>query len=568
MKKFLINNWTLVLLLLLISLTVFSLFKPGYIFHHDDLHVMRIFEMRKCFEDLQIPCRWVPDMGWGNGYPLFNYYSAFPYYIGAILSYFLGYVYGAKALFFIVITLGGITMYFLGKELFGKLGGLVAGSLYLFAPYRALDAYIRGAIAESFGLALIPLVFYFFFRLIKKYSKLNFLGAVFSLAAFLLSHNLMSMIFLPFFFLWVGFWLYQYKLKNLKVIFSSFILGVGLSAFFLLPAFFEKSLIMSETLVSGGFQYWIHFVTLYQLFLDRSFGHGASMFGPVDTISFQIGWPHWWLIIVFLLLGIIFLFKKGYRSVFNDSQFQLGFITLLIFLISIFMTHNKSTFIWQNIQILQYTQFPWRFLGLTIFSLSILGGLIISLVSKEALGFASKKLQMSLAFLIIVVTVLFNWTYFFPVDTYKDANDKTKLSGNDWEFQRKASLLDYLPKTAPEPTKAAPANPQVNFGNAKVKNFINKSNKWQFDVFVKEIAEIEIPVFEFPNWVVRVNNQKVNHSYSKDGRITLNLTPGNYKVEGNFTNTQIRTIANLITVISFLILIIYSFYDFKKFSQS
>src|SRR5258708_5359335 len=89
------------LIALLSILIVWPLFLPGYFSHHDDLQVMRIFEMRRCFTDLQIPCRWVPDMGYGNGFPLFNYYSVFPYYIGGLLSYVFGYIISAKILFFI-----------------------------------------------------------------------------------------------------------------------------------------------------------------------------------------------------------------------------------------------------------------------------------------------------------------------------------------------------------------------------------------------------------------------------------------------------------------------------------
>ena len=84
MKKFFLNNWLLFLIVALSGLVIWPLFVPGYFSHHDNLQVIRIFEMRKCFADLQIPCRWVPDMGYGNGYPLFNFYGPLPYYIGGL----------------------------------------------------------------------------------------------------------------------------------------------------------------------------------------------------------------------------------------------------------------------------------------------------------------------------------------------------------------------------------------------------------------------------------------------------------------------------------------------------
>lgn len=541
MSKFLKKNWPVLTLLFLSSMVVWPTFLPGYFFHHDDLHVMRIFEMRRCFNDLQIPCRWVPDMGYGNGYPLFNYYSALPYYIGALFSYPLGFVDSAKVLFFIPLVLGGLAMFFLGRELFGELGGLVAGVLYLFAPYRALDAYVRGAVSESFALALIPLVFYFSLRLIKVRSKLNFLGLALSLGAFLLSHNVMTMIFLPLLFIWIIFWSYK-NWKNLSQVLWSLLLGTGLAAFFIIPAFLEKDLVQSENLIKGGFQYWIHFVTSYQLFLDRSFGYGSSGFGPVDTISFQIGWPHWWIVVA--VVAFFMVSKRG-------NNFRLGILMIGFFVWGVFMTHNKSTLIWQSLTIIQYAQFPWRFLGVVIFSASILGGLLMV--------FVKNQWKLSIGLMIIALTVIFNVNYFKPISFYADATDQKKLSGDSWEFQRKASILDYLPKGAQEPLGPAPSAPEIRTGKAGINGFINKSNSFQFKVDVLYKANVEVPIFDFPNWHLKVNGVDFNHSHNNpSGRIRLDLDPGNYLIEGRFTDTPIRTFSNIITLLSLVTIVIYT----------
>lgn len=542
------NHWPFLTILILSLFVVWPTFLPGYFFHHDDLHVLRIYEMRRCFIDYQIPCRWVPDMGFGNGYPLFNYYSALPYYIGAILSFPLGFVDSAKALFFIPLVLGGVAMFFLGKQLFGRLGGIVSAVLYLFAPYRALDAYVRGAIAESFALAIVPLVFYFSLRLFKKVSKFNFLGLSVSAGAFLLSHNIMTMIFLPLLLVWIIFWAPKFW-KNISSVLLSLALGIGLSTFFIIPAFLEKDLVQSENLIKGGFQYWIHFVTSYQLFLDRSWQYGSSGFGPIDTISFQIGWPHWWVALAVVGFFIIRFYKSKFK--FFDGNFKLGLLMIGFFIWGVFMAHNKSTFIWQSFTILQYAQFPWRFLGIVIFSASILGGLLVALLKNQW--------RLPIGLMIIALTIIFNVAYFKPISFYSDATDKKKLSGDSWEFQRKASILDYIPKTAQEPLGPAPSAPEVRTGKAEVTGFVNKSNKWQFQTNVLYKANIEIPVFDFPNWEVYANGIKLNHSHNNPlGRIRLDLEPGNYKVEGKFRNTPIRTLSNIITLTSLLIVIIYA----------
>ena len=55
--------------------------------HHDDVQVIRLYEMDKCIKDGQIPCRWVPDLGGLYGYPIFNYYAPLPYYFGELFYF-------------------------------------------------------------------------------------------------------------------------------------------------------------------------------------------------------------------------------------------------------------------------------------------------------------------------------------------------------------------------------------------------------------------------------------------------------------------------------------------------
>ena len=138
MAKFLTKYW-IVLIIFVLGLSVsWPLFSGGYFSHQDDLHIIRLVEMRKCFSDFQIPCRWVPDMGWGNGMPLFNFYGVFTYYLGAIISYFIGYIATAKLLFFVALTFGSYGVYLLVKELWGKYAGLTSAVLYLLLHTKHL----------------------------------------------------------------------------------------------------------------------------------------------------------------------------------------------------------------------------------------------------------------------------------------------------------------------------------------------------------------------------------------------------------------------------------------------
>jgi hypothetical protein len=547
-QQFLIRNWQIILVLVLGLFVSWPLFVPGYFSHHDDLQIMRIFEMRSCFSDLQIPCRWVPDMGFGNGFPLFNFYGPLPYYLGGLISYFAGYILSAKIIFFLATALGGVSMYFLVKDFTDKNSALAASALFLLAPYRALDAYVRGALAELFAISLLPLVLLLFYRLVKNPKPVYFAFSALSLAALLTTHNIMTILFLPVVILWLIYWLWTQRFKNVKGAFLALALGMGMAAFFLLPAFLEKSLVQTEALTRFELDFRAHFVTLKQLFLDRFWGYGASTLGPVDGISFQLGWPHWWLA---LLAGV---------SLFIGKDKKLRILTLglmLLFAVSAIMTHNKSAFIWERIGILKYFQFPWRFLSLAVICSSLLGGIIVFSLRE--------KWRIPAALFIVALTFLFNWEYFRPKEFYYFLNDNEKLSGPLWEEQQKGAILDYLPRTALEPQEKAPSRPYVVAGGAALKDFINKSNGFSFTAEVGKSAQVEIPVFYFPGWKVQVDGKDVPVSFENIlGRIAINLEPGSHEVKGSFGSTPVRTIANTISLGSLFLLVILLYAKGKK----
>lgn len=517
MKKFFKLNWPLVAIFLLSFLITWPLFIKGYFSHHDDLQVMRIFEMRKCLVDLQIPCRWVPDMGYGYGYPLFNFYAPLAYYLGAIFSFVIGYIGAAKLIFFLPLVLGGAGMYFLARELFGEIPGFVAGVLYLFAPYRALDAYVRGAVGESMALSLLPLVFYFFLKLSKGGNRKLFLISTITMFLFLVSHNIMTLIFTPLIILWIVIVNWQNKWKGLKVSLLGLIISFFLASFFLLPAFFEKGLVQTDYLTQGELNFRAQFVKVSQLFWDISWRYGASSPQKEDTISYQIGWPQWWVVAAAL---VVFLMNL------KDKKRNLFIFLILTFSFGVLMTHNKSAPIWERINILTFVQFPWRFLSYAIFSSSLLGAYFVSKLNKKWLGVASV--------FIVVLTIPFNWRYFRPQYFYKDVTDQSKLSGDSFVEQQKGALLDYLPKTAIEPKEL----PEQS------KGFEKTSNSWELQINSEKGEDVVVPVFYFPGWVI-------NYPYSvnKSGTITVSVPEGQNLVIGKFTNTPVRTLGNSLTLL-------------------
>ncbi len=302
MKKLI---WPLVGLMLLVFVLA-PLFHPGFFTHHDDVHIVRLNQMDKCIHDGQIPCRWVPDLGGLYGYPLFNYYAPLPYYFGEVF-HLVGFdlITSVKIMFGTSIVLSALFMYLLASNFWGKTGGIVSALFYAYAPYHAVDLYVRGAMGELWGMMFFPLILWAIYQFLKTSQKRYWAYFVLSIAGLILSHNLLAMIFTPLVLIFITFLLWQLKKwHSISVVAVALLFGFGLAAFFWVPAILEKQYAHTETMIGGYFGYTEHFKGLYKLFIDRFWGWGASVRevpgGERDGISYQVGVVHVTLFVISL----------------------------------------------------------------------------------------------------------------------------------------------------------------------------------------------------------------------------------------------------------------------------
>ncbi len=119
------------------------LFSGGFFTVHDNTQAERVFQMSKSLSDGQFPVRWVDDLGYGYGYPIFNFYAPLPYYIGGFSNLILNdLLLSTKIVFMVGIVISFFSMYLLASTLTNKWGGIVAGIIYLYFPYHAANIYV------------------------------------------------------------------------------------------------------------------------------------------------------------------------------------------------------------------------------------------------------------------------------------------------------------------------------------------------------------------------------------------------------------------------------------------
>lgn len=515
----------------------YRLMRPGYFSMQDDMHVFRLQQLDKCFHDGQIPCRYVPDAGMGYSYPLFNFYSPLPYIIGEIF-HLVGFslIDSIKIVFIITSFIRPVGIFLLSSFLFGSTGGLISAIIFSLAPYQAVNSYVRGAIAENLALTILPFVFWSILK--EKF----FLFSIF-VAAISLTHNLTLFYSLPIILLVI-----LIRRQQIKKSLIHLILGLGISAFFIIPAFFEKKYTTVDTMTQGYFNYIIHFATIPQLFLNHNdWGFGASLWGPKDDMSFQIGYLQWLVPIVSIALAFITKNKKRFVYLF----------ALLVATFFLFLTHNKSTFIWQHIPMLPFFQFPWRFLGPAVVLLSVISGLLFTIKNFS-------KYWLPTVMVVFVIEMILNFNFFKEDIWYSNLTDQQKLSGENLIAQSGAGLKDYWPKFGKNfPEKLAPSQPTIT-NNAKVINYQKTSQSVTVDVEVlSENSLVSFPLVYFPNFEAKDNGATISYLIDHDlGLVSVYLPQGNHHIKINFTNTILRFVANTISVVSLIILGL--FYKYRE----
>jgi hypothetical protein len=212
------------------------------------------------------------------------------------------------------------------------------------------------------------------------------------------------------------------------------------------------------------------------------------------------------------------------------------------------MIHPKSLFVWKLLDpLLKYLQFPWRFLIIVAFFISLGSGAIVSLIEKR------KKIVWTA--LVLLVAGL-NFSYFRP-ESFVDTTQSLYLSGDNLKRQINRSIFDYLPIFAKfPPAEISTQNYEISEGECRIQNFYKGTDWILFEAVSRSGCKVVLSQYYFPGWEVYVNNSKVNIDYLNDlGLMTVDLPAGQSTLKARLSNTPVRAVSNLLTVISMVFLV-------------
>lgn len=546
----LLNNksWLWWLLLIATIPAYVTILREGFFPMHDDLPVVRQYAMEECVRDLQIPCRWTKELGYGYGYPLMNFYPPLPYIVG-LLSRAMGlsYLDTIKFLFAISFILATGFMARLGQVFFGRWGGVVAAIFYLYGPYRALDLYVRGDLNELWATVFLPAAVWYGYKLVRRPSVVGAVALGLSVAMIVMSHLGMTLIMAPVVVVWILMWLVLHGVERVKKailpLAVSTMVALGVSSFFIVPVVFEQQYVHVETLTIGYFNFLAHFINLNQLFLSRFWGYGSSVYGPNDGMSFQVGVGHW-LVGLVALLGILFWREKG------RMRLAVMIFCMFLFLGSAFMAHWKATPIWLRVPKLEFLQFPWRLLSLISFAVSLVAGGVVWLFKE--------RWRWLVAAMALALNLILYEPYFQPLRWFGDRIDAKQFSGEIWQREITAGIFDYLPRWSKTPPKDPAPSDATLAGRLPVTARNKKSNAQTYVVDNRAAKSLPLVVntFYYPGWSATVDGRQVKiESASGDlGLMTVLVPPGVNDVTLIFKETGLRMVADLVSFASLVVI--------------
>lgn len=520
-----------------------DLFKQGFYTSHDGPHqVVRLYYFDQAVRDRQIPPRWISNLLNGYGYPLFIFSYHLPWFIAEPFRLFGFSVFSSiKITFILGFLLSGITMYLWQKEMFGRLAAFVGMAVYLFAPFRFSNIFVRAAIGDATVFIFPPLLFLSLYKLSEKKridTKWIIVGG-FSLSGILLSHAMVSLFYIIAFWLFVIFYfIIKRKIFFLASSIFMFILSFAFSSYYFLPSLIERNFTrFADTInVTYALENFVKFRDL----LYSTWGYGM-MKATEGAMSLQVGIVQWCSV----LLSVFFLTRVIYKHKTNKRIHYVGFYFLFIFIFSIILMLPISKFIWISLSKIANVDFPWRILSLVIFAASVLSGYVIASIN-------SKKYRVILGLVLITLSFYTNRNH-LRINQVLDWPQEFYL-----KLERTTNTYDeYTPKWASIDVSKKPED-IIEFSDTKsqINVITEKTNLLAFSIDASEKGKARINKIYYPGLVLTRNDQLEDFQYKNSGGLIEFTVPkgfNSYKLV--FKNTFLRTIANVISLLSVIIAI-------------
>ncbi|MFB2839236.1 6-pyruvoyl-tetrahydropterin synthase-related protein [Floridanema evergladense] len=503
--------------------------------------------------------RWLQNMNSGLGSPAFFFYGPISYYFSSLFHpFFPNDQYGWHPISLsaaLALIASGITAYIWLKDITNKTPAFMAAILYMALPYHwAVDFYTRFAYAEHWSFVWLPLLLYFT-RKISRGSKFAVVGFAISYALLIMTHLITVLMFsiIPISYLLVLTPRKQRKSALISLIIAM-LLGIGLSAIYLLPAMTTQKYISMTAITTGRYFYDSNFLFWGEHFFNSKF---------VQYLGLQT------VLVTGLACAAFVIAKKHPLPTIRKESLYWIIIAVSAFL----MTLPLSKPIWQIFFIIQRIQHPWRFNTILTVATTALIALGIAAIQKP-INIATKQI-LAIAASLIAILLLSG-----AVVTYIYTNSELLIKYTSLEKpidvnQELSVSLDapeYRPKWVSPEIFAESGIRQLANSFERAKIAVGQGNlsveKWQpRNIVLQSNATtnlwVSIHQFYYPGWTAKINGESrllpVQPS-TGEGLLSVSIPPGQHQVMLTLEAGLEERTGQIISAIFVLIIVFFTFW--------
>ena len=539
-EKEIINYILIIIASIIISIPLAN--KSLNIYRDDGIqHICRIIGTEQTLADKQFLPMIMSNLCNNFGYSWNIFYSPLTAYMSVMFRIFnFSYVNCLKLCMFVIVLLSGLTMYKLTLRITkNKKLATLASIIYILAPYRITDMYIRTALAELASFIFIPIVFEGLYIIVneeKKSYKLA-LGA----AGLILTHQVIAMytVIICFAYLIVFF----KKLKSKTVLKN---LGVNLLFCLLMTSFYWVGLLQH------------YFNTSYEVFVPgRMEREEVLIFYKAKFSQLFITNSEQTMIYAIGLLSVIGLVLTpiAYKKIPKEYK-----KTYMFFLITgvILIGMTLSIFPFEKLpQALTMLQFTFRLFTFTSFFFAFVVATNFAILIKNF-----KTLDIVV---LLTISILLLVPYKSKLDFNLQENEERLINGvrvteNTGRVHAGMASMEYLPTKAFKNLKYI-ANRKdevmvLDNNQAVISDYTKQASNMNCKISnINKETTIELPYIYYLGYRVYANGQEIKYTESDNGFIQINIAKDS-QIKVKYLGTNEMLISYAISIISFATIIV------------
>lgn len=533
------NSIYIIIIVLVASILIIPLFKSDTNIYYDDgiQHIARAYGTFSSLKDGNFLGNIISNFTNNFGYSWNLFYGPISTW-GIILFSFItqNFMVGYKIICYIAMILSGIFMYkFVFALMNNKDASLLASILYMTFPYHLTDLYTRNALGEFISFIFIPIVFLGLYNIFFNEDNPYYLAI--GVIGLILTHNLSTLMVGIFATLYLIFNIKKLKIASVRrELIINIIIVLLITSFFWIP--------MLET----------KFTTDYQVYEEGAMSTSESTANYALNIrqlfvTFDDG-----QYVFELGLHIIVMFALSVMSFRRINEEFKGNYIFLLFASILSLWMSTKYFPWKYLpDAFCIIQFPWRYLEISAFFLSIICSINMYAIIKN---FDYKDV---LVISLIAIIYICGFVSSIPRDeNLPDIKeiDLGKSSGREYETVVGVGKFEYLPTKAYN-NKFYIATREDATYVLNGKAIIDKENKENgkytatFETLDAQYTIFELPYIYYPGYEVRLDGIITEYFETENGFIGIAMVAEDKEeVSVQYKGTKLMHISTIISVIS------------------